>query len=85
MLSANPIQHGQTKHVELDLYFVREKVLQGQLIMKHIPSGDQIVDVLTRPTSKTTFHVLRSKLNIKTHSEFEGEIKENSEESIQVS
>lgn len=25
MLSANPIQHARTKHVELDIYFVREK------------------------------------------------------------
>lgn len=26
-LAANPVLHAQTKHVELDLYFVREKVL----------------------------------------------------------
>lgn len=26
LLSANPIQHARTKHIELDLYFVREKV-----------------------------------------------------------
>lgn len=32
LLSATPIQHARTKHVELDLYFVREKVLQGALL-----------------------------------------------------
>ena len=26
-LATNPILHARTKHVELDLYFVREKVL----------------------------------------------------------
>ena len=26
-LAANPVLHARTKHVELDLYFVREKVL----------------------------------------------------------
>lgn len=37
-LSANPVQHARTKHVELDLYFVREKVAQGSIIVRHIPS-----------------------------------------------
>lgn len=41
MLFENTIQHAETKHVELDLYFVQEKVLQGHLVVKHIPSADQ--------------------------------------------
>lgn len=49
MLSANPIQHSRTKHVELDLYFVREKVQNQSLFVKHIRSADQIADIQQRP------------------------------------
>lgn len=48
LLSANLIQHARIKHVELDLYLVREEVLQGRLIVKHIPSVGQIADMLAK-------------------------------------
>lgn len=48
MLSINPIQNAQTEHVELDLYFMSEKVMQGQLVLKHIPLVDQVEDILTK-------------------------------------
>lgn len=38
LLSKNPILHNQTKHLELDLYFVREKMLANQIIVTHVPS-----------------------------------------------
>lgn len=64
MMSANPIQHARTKHLELDLYFVREKVVQGQLIVKHIPSANQIADILTKAISKSRIHTLRNNLRV---------------------
>ena len=39
-LAANPILHARTKHVELDLYFVRKKVAQPKLEVKHVPASD---------------------------------------------
>lgn len=41
LLSANLVQHARTKHIELDLYFVCEKVLQRAILVQHIPSIDQ--------------------------------------------
>jgi phage gp36-like protein len=37
-LSTNPIQHQRTKHVEIDLHFVREKVAIGQVRVFHVPT-----------------------------------------------
>lgn len=36
LLSANPIQHTRRKHLQLDLYFVQEKVLHGHLVVKNV-------------------------------------------------
>ncbi|XP_073022027.1 secreted RxLR effector protein 161-like [Primulina eburnea] len=46
-LSANPVLHSKSKHIELDLYFVREKVLFKHLSVQHVPSIDQAGDILT--------------------------------------
>ena len=37
-LSSYPIQHQRTKHIELDIHFVREKVARGQVRVLHVPS-----------------------------------------------
>ena len=55
MLSHNPVLHSRTKHMELGLFFVREKVMQGKLLIAHIPSSDQPADLLTKAVSKSKF------------------------------
>ena len=62
MLTANPIFHSRSKHIELDLPFVREKVLH----VSHIPFDEQTTDVLTKAVSSSKFPHLRSKLRIES-------------------
>ncbi|XP_034672601.1 probable leucine-rich repeat receptor-like protein kinase At1g35710 [Vitis riparia] len=61
-LSANPILHARTKHIEIDLYFVREKVLQKQIQIHHVPSSDQLADVFTKATPNSKFLTIHAKL-----------------------
>lgn len=61
MLSTNPIQHARTTHVELDLYFVREKVHHGSLIVKHTHSVNQIAYILTKAVSSSRLYNLQRK------------------------
>ena len=63
-LSANPVFHARTKHVEVDFHFVREKVAQGQLSVQFISTNDQIADIFTKPLSSQRFLFLRSKLRL---------------------
>jgi histone deacetylase 1/2 len=50
-LSANPVFHARTKHIEVDFHFVREKVALGALDVRFIASGDQLADVFTKPVT----------------------------------
>ena len=63
-LAANPVLHTRTKHVELDLHFVREKVLWKKVLVQHVPSIDQTADVLTKLISSSKFPLLRNKLKV---------------------
>jgi len=64
LLAHNPILHSRTMHMEIDLFFVREKVLAKQLSVVHIPGTDQWADVLTEPLSTAKFLLMRTKLNV---------------------
>ncbi|GJR11781.1 ribonuclease H-like domain-containing protein [Tanacetum coccineum] len=47
-IAANPIFYERTKHLEIDLYFVREKVLKGVVKTVKVDSANQITDILTK-------------------------------------
>ncbi|GJV64683.1 putative RNA-directed DNA polymerase [Tanacetum coccineum] len=65
-LSANPVFHARTKHVEVDFHFVREKVVARKLSVQFITTHDQIADIFTKPLSSQRFAELRSKLRVVT-------------------
>jgi hypothetical protein len=63
-LSNNPVQRQRTKHVEIDLHFVREKVAIGQIRVLHVPMTSQFADVFTKRLPSSVFEEFRSSLNI---------------------
>ncbi|GKC62699.1 ribonuclease H-like domain-containing protein, partial [Tanacetum coccineum] len=46
--AANPIFHERTKHLKIDLHFVREKVLKGVVKTVKVDSANQIADIFTK-------------------------------------
>ena len=63
-MAANPVQHRRTKHIEIDIHFVREKVSLGQVRVLHVPSSRQFADIMTKGLPPRLFTEFRSSLCI---------------------
>ncbi|GKG28090.1 ribonuclease H-like domain-containing protein, partial [Tanacetum coccineum] len=64
-LSTNPVQHQHTKHIEIDIHFVRDFVASGQVRVLHVHSRFQYANILTKGLPSTLFLEFCSSLNVR--------------------
>lgn len=64
-LSGNPVQHQCTKHIEMDIHFVREQVARGQVRVLHVSSRYQIADIFTKGLPLILFEEFRDSLSVR--------------------
>nr|GEX45677.1 retrovirus-related Pol polyprotein from transposon TNT 1-94 [Tanacetum cinerariifolium] len=48
-LSKNPVQHSQTKYIEIHHHFLRDNVQKGNISIEKVSPEDNIVDIVTKP------------------------------------
>lgn len=61
-LAANPIFHEQSKHIEVDCHFIREKIQTHVISTAHISTKVQPADVFTKALASDQHQFLISKL-----------------------
>ncbi|XP_062188960.1 uncharacterized mitochondrial protein AtMg00810-like [Phragmites australis] len=61
-MSSNPVQHRRTKHIEINIHFVPEKVALDQVQVLHVPSSHQLTNIMTKGLPVQLFTDFRSSL-----------------------
>ncbi|GJX48232.1 ribonuclease H-like domain-containing protein [Tanacetum coccineum] len=64
-LSLNPVHHQCTKHIEIDIHFVRDLVAAGQVRVLHVPSSNQYADIFTKGLPSALFEEFHTSLSVR--------------------
>ncbi|GKB45207.1 ribonuclease H-like domain-containing protein [Tanacetum coccineum] len=65
-MTANLVQHNRTKHIEIDIHFVRDMVARGQVRVLHVPSRYQYADIFTKGLPSALFEESRTSLSVRS-------------------
>nr|GEY63430.1 ribonuclease H-like domain-containing protein [Tanacetum cinerariifolium] len=65
-LSSNPVHHHRTKHIKIDIHFVRDLVVAGQVRVLHVPSRYHFANIFTKWLPSSLFEEFRSSLSVRS-------------------
>ena len=51
-LAENPIHHARTKHLDVQLQFVRDHVERNTIELQYCPTNDMLADIMTKALAK---------------------------------
>ena len=63
-IANNLVQHGRTKHIELDRNYIKDNFDSGQITIPYIKSTNQLVDIMTHVVASGPFYASISKLGM---------------------
>jgi len=63
-LSKNSVFHKRTKHIDTRFHYIRELVSNGEIVLQHCRTQEQVADILTKPLDQKSFEFLRKCLGM---------------------
>ena len=66
-MAKNSIYHSRTRHISIKYHFIREAIGNGDILLKHCKSEEQVADIFTKALPKVKFHQLRELLGAEEH------------------
>src|SRR5579871_1376316 len=67
VLAKNPEHHARIKHIDIQHYFIREKVENNQVELIYCSTEEMKADILTKPLSKNKYNKFRNMMGIETY------------------
>eukprot|EP00253_Pinus_taeda_P004706 PITA_04706 len=63
-LSKNSVFHKRTKHIDTRFHYIRELVNNGEIVLEHCRTQEQVADIFTKPLDQKSFEFLRKFLGM---------------------
>jgi transposase InsO family protein len=76
MLAKNPVNHANTKHIDVRNHFIRECVENGSIVLKSVASADNVADICTKALGKNKIMHFRSMMGLTRLSDKNGALSE---------
>lgn len=64
-LSKNPVYHERSKHIDIRLFWIRNKIEEGEVNLEKIPSEDNPADAGTKVLTVSKFQHCLNSLNMR--------------------
>lgn len=63
-VSTNPVFHGQSKNVQVDIHFIHYLVSNCQLYVRYVSTHGKVVDIFIKPFISSRFDSIQAKLTV---------------------
>jgi hypothetical protein len=63
-LAYNPVFHKNTKHIDTQFHFVREKIQSKEIVVEYCKTCDNVADIFTKPLARVKFELFRGMLGV---------------------